>query len=149
MEGKSIYTKADFKARREMAGYSQKDLAEALDCDIRSVKRWEEPNNGYPSAPDEAWDIIEGTLDRQQEAVAAALSKVAEIEAQQGSKPDVVDVAYYRTQHDYDMLGRDKGSVGVADANARAVAMALEERGYEVRFVYPQEGAIRTPGSRY
>jgi len=49
----------------------------------------------------------------------------------------------------YDAMGHDSGPVGVADANARAVAAVLEERGYDVEFCYPQEGAIRTPGSRY
>ena len=143
------HTKADLKARREMAGLTQLDLAKALGVDIRSVKRWEKPDNGYPTAPRDAWDIIDGALAVQRQAVTLALAKVQEIEDAQGGAPEEVDLTYYRSQADYDDFGRDPGPVGVADATARAVAAELEAAGYHVRFRYPQEGATRTPGSRY
>lgn len=54
-----------------------------------------------------------------------------------------------RDQAQSDACGRDSGPYGVANANARAVACALEREGYAVEWRYPDGGAVRTPGSRY
>lgn len=134
------HTKADFKARREMAGLSQQDLADALDVEIRSVKRWEKPDNGYRVAPQDAWDLIDGVLAVQRQAVALALAKIQEIGDTQCEAPGTIDLTYYRTQSDYDSYGCNPGPVGVADAKTRALAIELEAAGYQVRFCYPQEG---------
>lgn len=66
-----------------------------------------------------------------------------------GRAPDLVPLTYFRSQEEYDAFGRDAGPFGVANANSRAVADALMARGIEVEFRYPDEGAVRTPGSRY
>ena len=66
-----------------------------------------------------------------------------------GRMPDAVTLTYYRSQEQYDELGRDEGWYGVANANARAVAAELKRYGFSVEFRYPDDGALRTPGSRY
>lgn len=43
----------------------------------------------------------------------------------------------------------EPGSVGQVNAATRAIALALEGKGADVFFAYPNEGAIPTPGSRY
>ena len=63
--------------------------------------------------------------------------------------PDVVALTYWRSQEQYDEMGRDEGWYGVSNANARAVAAELRRYGFRVEFRYPGDGAIETPGSRY
>lgn len=50
-----------------------------------------------------------------------------------------VQITYYRTQAQYDELGRDEGPVGIANANARAIAQRLSDMGYMIGFAYPDD----------
>lgn len=63
--------------------------------------------------------------------------------------PDQVTLTYYRDQAMRDRHGRESGSYGQANANARAAAAELERMGANVAFAYPGDGAVRTPGSNY
>ncbi len=141
-------TKAQFRAMREQAGYSQQALADALSVNVRTVKRWE--HEGYDGeAPGDAWELLSSALDVQREMALYALDTVKSVEREAGRNAACVPITYYRDQAMYDQSGREEGYFGVANANARAAAELLTREGRRVEFRYPPEGAIRTPGSRY
>lgn len=123
--------KADFKARREALGLTQQDVADAADVTLTTAKRWERP--GATEPPEDVWTWVEDCERLQGEIVDAASSAAIA----QGRGP--VQITYYRTQGQYDVLGRDPGPVGVANANARLVAHRLRSLGYEVDFAYPDD----------
>lgn len=132
-------TKADLKALRERVGLSQQNLADMLRVNVRSVKRWE--HETYPwEAPEEAWEILERAKAVQDEAVRAALDIVDEQREDLG-KENHVTITYFRDQAMYDRFGREDGPFGQVNANSRAVATALEARGCEVVFRYPEGSA--------
>ena len=141
-------TKADFKALRERVGLSQHDVADAIRVSIKTIKRWENPSVPY-EAPADAWEYLENVLEVQSNQVSYALGVLAKQVEQLGGEPAVVPITYYRDQAMYDEYGRDTGKFGQANASARAVATALEQRGIKVTFNYPLHGAISTEGSRY
>ena len=136
---------AEVKALRESVGLSQADLADLAGVTVRSVRRWERDI----TPPEDVLGLLERYVIRKAKAVEAALETVERITEQMGRAPDLVPMTYYRSQSEYDELGRDPGPVGVANANARAAADALMARGVAVEFRYPDEGAVRTPGSGY
>ena len=138
-------TCAEVKAMRESVGLSQADLAGLAGVTVRSVRRWERDI----TPPEDVLGLLERYVIRKAKAVEAALETVDRVAEQMGRAPDLVPMTYYRSQAEYDELGRDPGPVGVANANARAVADALMARGVAVEFRYPDEGAVRTPGSGY
>ena len=142
-------SKADFRALRETVGLSQQDMADALEVDIRSVKRWEAPN--YDNQPvSAAWALLERYHALHVRAVEIAVEQVERIISKLGHAPQSVRVTYWRDQAEYDVHGRDRGPFGVANANSRAVAEALRQYGVMTEFVYWDDGnAISTPGSRY
>lgn len=130
------YGKADFRARREALGLMQADVADEADVNLSTVKRWERPGGAEP--PEDVWAWIEDCERMQAEVVDAAVSAAVA----RGRGP--VQITYYRTQEQYDALGRDPGPVGVANANARLVAHRLRSLGYEVDYAYPDD-----PNSMY
>ena len=142
-------TKADFAALRETVGLTQANLADDLGVQARSVRRWEQPGQEGYEPPADAWDMLDSYADLQRQMVDHARETVMRTGEEAGHQPDEVVLTYYRSQEQYDELGRDEGWYGVANANARAVAAELARYGLSVRFAYPGESAIRTPGSRY
>lgn len=134
-------TKADFKATRERIGYTQQQAAHALGVGIKTVKRWEQPNQ--PKPPVDAWEWLLGEADRFDDMLELAVRKAVD-----GNANNVV-LTYFRTQEQYDQCGRDEGSYGFANALARAVGYECECEGLEVEYRYPDGGAIRAQGSRY
>lgn len=142
-------TKADFAALRETVGLTQANLADDLGVQARSVRRWEQPGQEGYEPPADAWDMLDFYADLQRQMVDHACETVISAGEEAGHQPDQVVLTYYRSQEQYDELGRDEGWYGVANAYARAVAAELGRYGFKVRFAYPGEGAIGTPGSRY
>ena len=142
-------TKADFAALRETVGLTQANLADDLGVNPRSVRRWEQPGQEGYEPPAEAWEVLDRYADLRRQMVDHARETVMQAGERMGGQPGQVVLTYYRSQEQYDDLGRDEGWYGVANANARAVASELAHYGVTVCFRYPEEGAIRTPGSRY
>lgn len=134
-------TKADFKATRERIGYTQQWVARALDVGIKTVKRWEQPNQ--PEPPVDAWDWLLGEAERFDDMLWFAVDKAVD------GDEDTIVLTYFRTQEQYDQCGRDEGSYGFANALARAVGVDCRLNGLNVEYRYPDDGAIRTEGSRY
>lgn len=123
---------AEFRAMRETLGLTRQDVADHVGVSLRSVKRWEDPAEENPPSED-AWELLYDTDDKRFETVLQALYAVR----QSGAK--AVQLTYYRTQEQYDALGRDPGPYGVANANARAIAERLRDEGVEVEWAYPDE----------
>lgn len=131
------HTKAQFKAIRERVGLSQEAVANALGNAVRTVKRWEDPN--YQQPPADAWAYLEQALKQHVQAVNKSVDMVKQIGEKTGNLPDHVDLLYYKTQHQYDLYGRDPGSYMMVNARTREIAVRLEQLGVEARFHYPEE----------
>lgn len=142
-------TKADFAALRETVGLTQANLADDLGVNPRSVRRWEQPGQEGYEPPAEAWEVLDRYADLRRQMVDHARETVMQAGERMGGQPGQVVLTYYRSQEQYDDLGRDEGWYGVANANARAVASELAHYDVAACFRYPEEGAVRTPGSRY
>lgn len=131
-------TKAQFRAIRERVGISQAALADALGNEISTVKRWENPR--YVEPPTDAWEYLLDALAAHEDAVEKSVNVVKKmIKKNGGRKPQNVKILYYRTQHQYDLYGRDKGDYQIVDARAREVAVRLEQMGVGVEFHYPED----------
>lgn len=130
------HTKANLRALRDLVGYSQQDLAGALGVNPRSVKRWEDPDGEY-WAPEAAWEVLEGALNVQRQMVDYAVAQCERVTEEAGRMPGSVPITYYRDQRMYDGWGRDPGSYGIANANARAVWRELDATGYPAEMRYP------------
>ena len=123
-------TKANFRAVRDTLGLSQQDVADIADVAVLTVKRWEKPGNSW-MPPDDVWEWLIHLLDVQHATVGIAL------DAADGH--DAVQLTYYRSQEQYDALGRDDGPVGMANANTRLTASLLMLAGRSVSFSYPDD----------
>ncbi len=122
---------ADLRARREACGLTQDDLAGIVDVQTRTVNRWE---RGTSPVPEDVAELI-----RRIEGSRAQIVEQAERAVVSNDDGGRVQLTYYRTQEQFDELGRDVGPFGVANANARAVAAHLEAMCYEVEFAYPDD----------
>lgn len=128
--------KADFRARREMLGLTQQDVADALNANVKTIKNWENPRQTRYRISDAAWEFLDCAADIQARQVAYArcvIEKHAEVFAE---SPIVVPITYYRDQAAYDECGRDAGPYGQANATSRAIARELERMGVQVEFRY-------------
>ena len=125
-------SKADFKALRERVGLSQQDVADAANVTRTSVKRWERP--GFNDPPADVWAWLEG-LGANQDALVDEVCARVEREG-----IDALQLTYWRDQAQFDALGRDRGPYTMANANARAIWLALLGMGVEVSFSYPDDG---------
>lgn len=144
--GTELSTKVDFRATRETIGLTQGDVAKALGVSLRTVKRWEHPD--WQEPPEDAWAWLLGMLERHDALVDEAVDRALAADDEHGA-PDVVSITYYRDQSQYDAHGREPGPYGFANSVAREVALGLNDEGIETEFRYPDDGALRTPGSRY
>ena len=135
-----MINKAAFRAIRESVGMTQQTLADELGVEVRSVKRWErEYDNGWYQPPQDAWDVLRAAQERQRQAVETALGKVDEIDAAVGRPPVSVALLYWLSEDDYLAFSTDAahgvaGDWRMANANARAVAVALNVIGVDVEW---------------
>ena len=139
-------TKADFRAIRETIGLTQGDVAKACGVALRTVKRWEHPDWQEPPEDARAWLL--DMQERHDALVDEAVDRALAIAAKRGA-PEVVAITYYRDQAQHDAHGREPGPYGFANSVAREVALDLNGEGVETEFRYPDDGAMRTQGSRH
>ena len=133
-------TKADFRALRETVGLNQAYLAQLLGIHEMTVKDWEKPQRPDWQPNQQAWDLLDQYKAAQVSAVEQVMQQVHQIINEIGNEPrKPFELTYYRMQQDYEQYGRDDGYYGVANANARACAAALEAEGFEVRYLYPDD----------
>ena len=131
------HTKENFRALREMVGISQGLLAKLLHVDVRSVKRWEDPNaTAYNVAPDDAWAILEKRLEIQNWAVDTALGKIPELDAMaDGRELRAVKLTYYKSAEDCERAHPgEEDWWEVNNATARRIAGVLMDAGVPVEF---------------
>lgn len=131
--------KADFRARREMLGLTQQDVADALNANVKTIKNWENPRQTRYRISDAAWEYLDCAADIQAQQVAYARSVIEKHAEVFAESPIVVPITYYRDQSTYDEYGRDAGPYGQANATARAIAVELERMGIQVEFHYPDD----------
>lgn len=135
-------TKAEFWALRESVGMARSALANELGVQVRSVRRWESP--GAPQrAPKDAWDVLDEAMAAQRRAVSDGLAKVDGIAAEQGCYPKAVSLPHWASGDDHDEFysGPGLGDWRMANASMRVLALALLERGIQVKWVDGVEGA--------
>ena len=120
------------RATREMLGLTQQDVADAADVRVLTVKRWE---RGDQEPPADVVSWLEDLSEMQRDTVEAAVSAAVASVPLHG----LVQLTYYRTQEQYDELGRDSNPVGMANANARLAADRLDAMGYSVGWSYPDD----------
>lgn len=133
-----MQSKAEFRAIREMVGMTQATLAGALGVQERSVRRWES-EEAPQMPPEDAWRILQDAYDAQWEAVEAAVAKAEGIRAERGETA-AVRIRYWPDAESYLERSTDSalgvaGDWRMANANARAAALALRGRGFAVEFV--------------
>lgn len=130
--------KADFRARREMLGLTQQDVADALNANVKTIKNWENPRQTRYRISDAAWEYLDRAADIHQQVAYArsVIEKHAEVFAE---SPIVVPITYFRDQAAYDECGRNAGPYGQANATSRAIARELERMGIQVEFRYPDD----------
>lgn len=138
-------SKATFRAMRERLGLTQQDVADAVGVRVLAVKRWEHPDWG--EIPEDAWEYLEDMADRHDLIVRDTVEQM--LFTAQKTHVGQVAVTYFRYQQQHNECGRDEGPVGFVNAVARDVAAELAALGIDVAFRYPDDGAARTPGSRY
>ena len=137
--------KAEFRAMRETLGITQQRLADDLDVKVLSVKRWESPN--YPQqAPQDAWNLLDMLMERQDTAVRVALLEVDAIAEDRGEQPEEVTLPYWSSDSDYYQhhITRDHGDESWTEVNAtaRRIAIALRDRGIRVRWVDGKDNPV-------
>ncbi len=129
-------TAANFRALRELCGITQQQAADAMNVQIRTVKRWEK---GETPVPDDALAWLRRCAVDHTKSVRDEISRMAE-----GVRPgEVLCLPYYRTQDQVDaeaeMWGIEALPFGFVNAIYRSVAERLTDMGYLVSFKYPDE----------
>ena len=124
------------RAMRETVGLSQREFAELVGVGERVVRNWE---SGKWETPGPVVDRLEALVAAHDRAVADAMAGLSEIAEERGGPPELAHLAYYRTQREYDALGRDPGPVGIVNARTRAIGTELRKMGVEVAYLYPAE----------
>lgn len=129
---------ANLLAIRHITGMSQRYVAEQLEVQEKSVKLWE---RGVRPVPPEVTEWANAQLARFNDAVDDTVEQTLAMAGDLDEAP-AIDVTYYRTQGQYDRLGRDEGEVEQVDAKARAIGQRLALEGFDVQYCFPPEDNI-------
>lgn len=136
MAYKLFSTAANFRALRELCGITQQHAADAMEVQIRTVKRWEK---GETPVPDDALEWLRQCAVEHTQAVRDEVARMAAC----AEPPAALCLTYYRTQSQVDaeaeMWGGESLPVGFVNAIYRSVGERLTEMGYLVSYKYPDE----------
>lgn len=125
--------KAEFRALREKLGLTQGDVAHALNVDIRSVKRWENPNYSENKVPRYALTY----LDRMDDLFTYQIEELLKAFYANNNGSGKAAVAIYRdAEHCKERCTNDI-PYGMVNAMSYELARRLEADGIEVKFYYP------------
>lgn len=139
MAYKLFNTAANFRAMREMCGITQQQVAEVMEVQIRTVKRWEK---GETPVPDDALEWM------RECAVEHTLGVRSEVARLTDGVPvgTALCLTYYRTQEQADLeaeiQGENAGPYQFVNAVYRSVGERLTDMGYLVSFKYPDEERV-------
>lgn len=128
-------TKAEFRAIRETVGMTQAHLASMLGVEVRSVKRWENPD-APQVPPQDAWDLVDEAAASQRAALDAMIDQAAKAAAEHGEL-SAVALPYWASQSAYDAghySGADGADWRMVNATSRLAAVELGRRGIAVRW---------------
>lgn len=126
-------SKAEFRARREMLGLSQGDVAQMLNKSIKSIKRWENPTATEYPIPLYAFEMIYALEERFDEMAEWMLNAFCEHENGDGRAA----IAIYRDAQHLIEKGESELPYGMLNAISYEVARELEAEGITVSFYYP------------
>lgn len=139
MAYKLFNTAANFRAMREMCGITQQQVAEVMEVQIRTVKRWEK---GETPVPEDALEWMRECATEHTLGVRTELGGFM-ADAEPG---EAVCLTYYRTQEQADMdaevMGCEAGPYQFVNAVRRSVGERLTDMGYLVSFKYPDEERV-------
>ena len=129
-------SKTEFRAKREIIGLTQADIAEELGVGLKTVKRWE--SEGYRNPSDEAWALIDREYEVVRKTIANAVRTFTPLKENDGASSPI-RLAYYRSQEQYEELSPIEGNYLRVNASMRVTAIVLESLGIEATFV-PTDG---------
>ncbi len=137
-------TKANFRALREMIGYTQLELADMFGVSAYSVKRWERPDRVQNNPPDEAWDFLVSEFARLCKATCDSVDAIMKrLEEKADEVDEPVVLTYYRTQKDLDNFSdipsHKNQDYLFVNRVTRAVATMLYDLDVSFEFVYKTE----------
>lgn len=132
--------KCEFRAIRLRCGISHTYLARHVGCPVMVARKWDDPNSrSYP--PDEAWDIIDEALERQQNWVRQMVDLVTSSEQSTYGDENVYGITTWGSERSYleaawrSGIDDPPGDWEQANADRLACAIALEALGYEVSYL--------------
>lgn len=127
------------RASLDSVGLNQMEFARLAGVDGRSVRRWADSACEYDVPDDLVRAIILPALTAQAARVSEAMDVLDEQEAQLG-RIDLVRLPYYASADELeDAHPGESRTVGMANADARALAAVLICEGHQVQFVAPDE----------
>lgn len=134
----ALPSKADVRAERERMGLSQSEVAESLNVQTRTVKRWEDPQSYY-EPPEDLFEALDEFAEEFDRAVREGVGQAHRMLEQVGEAR--VTLTYWKRQDQYDRLRGDGGYYGMANAITREVARQLNAEGHETAYEYPESEA--------
>lgn len=139
-------TPAEFQAARKRVGASCSDLAHALGIEVRTVRRWESPSS--PAVPfDQAWDLLDGMMQRRTQAIDAAIDELEMQEQERGGASVTLTIwpsdAAWSEAHP-----GEQGSARFANSVSCAVADVAEALGYTVEWAWPETDLVKAQRQR-
>ena len=125
-------SKTEFRAKREIIGLTQADIAEELGVGLKTVKRWE--SEGYRNPSDEAWALIDREYEKVKKTIAFTVNAYSALK-EKGSASSPIQLAYYRSQEQHDAVSPAEENYLRVNAQMRIMAIVLESLGIESTFI--------------
>lgn len=131
---RKMRTKAEFRALRQMVGYTQSQIAHMLNIDGSTVRRWERADMEWQPTK-EAWKLLDDARSRQ----VTTLKKAYSILKDSGTKNVILPI--YRTAEEYALTHPGNGQeFSRVNANNLQLASFVMIEGYSVEWVFGSSG---------